>query len=701
MREKAGTLLAVVIGLSLLGFILGDFLGSGGNMAKAQQKYYEIASIDGEKFYYQEFEEKVQNLSEIYKLSGNTTLTEEMMESIRQQVWDKMVDDQILGKQISKIGIGVSPEEVESMVFGNEPHPIVQQLFANPETGMVDRSFLVNFLKTTEYDPQAKAYWLFFEDEIVSTKTNAKLSTLISKGLYVTGRQAEYEMGLNSNSVDFSYIVKSFGTVADSSVTVSRSDIEKYYNSNREEYSQGASRDMEYVEFQVVPSEDDVRETEEGIKSEMEEFATTANPAQFINLSADTRHQELYQKFEDIPEVLADFVSAEELNTVYGPYVEDDTYKIARIIDIDTRPDSVHARHILIAPNAGRSMAQAKEIADSLMRSIEGGASFEALAFSISDDQGSAQLGGDLGWFQEGMMGTPPFNNACFETKKGELVLAETTYGYHIIEILDQSREVKKYHIGIIDRAIEPSSETYQRIYSDASRFAGNNNTYEKFNQAVAEENLNKRIATGVTPDQKELPGLESPRSLVMSLFEAKSNSIILDRSEQAVFELGDKYLVAYCTAVREEGIAPLSEVENDIRYILINDKKAEKIIADMKSATSGLDNINAIASAMNLQIQEATGITFSSFSVPGAGIEPAVVATATNLPEGAVSEPVKGNNGVFILAVNSVTPNSQAQDIELLRNRLLSNYQMRATFESVEAVKEMSEIVDQRYKFY
>jgi peptidyl-prolyl cis-trans isomerase D len=294
-----------------------------------------------------------------------------------------------------------------------------------------------------------------------------------------------------------------------------------------------------------------------------------------------------------------------------------------------------------------------------------------------------------------------PFNNACFENNKGDLVLAETTYGYHIIEILDQGREVKKYHIGIIDRAIEPSSETYQRIYSDASRFAGNNNTYEKFNQAVAEENLNKRIATGVTPDQKELPGLESPRSLVMALFEARSNSIILDRSEQAVFELGDKYLVAYCTEVREEGIAPLSEVENDIRYILINDRKAEKIIADMKSATAGLDNINDIASAMNLQVQEATGITFSSFSVPGAGIEPAVIATATNLPEGAVSEPVKGNNGVFILAVNSVTPNSQAQDMEILRNRLLSNYQMRATFESVEAVKEMSEIVDQRFKFY
>ena len=700
MRERAGTLLAVVIGLALLGFILGDFLGSGGNQMKSQQKYYEIASIDGERFYYQEYEEQIQNLSEIYKLSGNTSLTDEMTESIREQVWEKMVEEQVLGKQIKKLGIGVSAEEVESLVFGNDPHPIVRQLFANPETGMVDRSFLVNFLKTTEYDPQAKAYWLFFEDEIVSTKTNAKLSTLISRGLYVTDMQAQYEMGLNANSVDFSYVVRSFGTVPDSSITVSKAELEKYYTAHKKDYKQEASRDLEYVEFPVVPSENDVKETEEKVVSEIEEFAATDNPVQFINLSADTRHFEFYQKLEDISEPLAEFVAKEDLNSVYGPYVEDETYKLARIIDIDTRPDSVHVRHILIAPNASRTMPQSKVLADSLMKSIRGGASFEVLAFSMSDDQGSAQLGGDLGWFEEGMMITP-FNNVCFENNKGDLVIAETTYGYHIIDILDQSKKIKKYHIGIIDRAIMPSSETYQRVYSDASKFAGNNNTYEKFNQTIASEGLNKRVASNVTAGQKDLPGLETPRTLVMALFETKSNTIILDRSEQAIFELGDKYVVAYCTAVREDGVAPFNDVENEIRYILINEKKSDKLIADMRSATSGMSDMDDIGSALNLPVQEAAGITFSSFSVPGAGIEPAVISTATTLPEGAISAPVKGNNGVFIIAVNSVTPNMQAQDIELLKNRLITNYQMRASYESMEAIKEMSKIKDMRYKFY
>lgn len=700
MRERAGTLLAVVIGISLLGFILGDFLGSGGNRARAQQKYYEIAEIDGEKISYQEFDQRVQNLIEIYKISGNTTITEAMSESLREQIWEQMVEERVLGDQIDYLGIGVSSEEVESMVFGNEPHPIVQQLFANQQTGMVDRSFLVNFLKTTEYDPQAKAYWLFFEDEMVSSKSKSKLNNLIAKGLYVTSRQLEYEKSLNSQNVDFSYVMKSYSSLPDTAVNVTSADIEKYYNSHRNDFKQAASRDIEYVSFDVIASDEDVKQTEESIKSVMEEFATAENPVQFINLNADTRHLEVYRKLEDLPPMIADFAATEDRSTVYGPYVEDETYKIARLLDVEMRPDSVHVRHILIAPNDTRSRVNASAEADSLLNIIKGGNDFATLAMIMSDDQGSAQLGGDLGWFSEGQMLTS-FNNACFENRKGDIVIAETSLGFHVIEILDQSRRVKKYHVGIIDRSIEASSATYQNVYSQASRFAGLNNTYEKFNKSIADDNLNKKVVTDIAPDQKEIAGLESPRYLIMSLYESKPNSIILDRSEQAVFELGNKFIVAYCTGVREEGFAPLKEVESDIRYILLNQKKADRLIADMENKSSEMDNIDDVAYALGLTVQEATGVTFSSFSIPGAGVEPAVISTATSLEEGTVSKPFKGNNGVFIIAVNSVNENTQPQTDDMLRTRLTTNYQMRAVYEAFQSLRDMSEIVDKRYKFY
>lgn len=700
LRDRAGTLLAVVIGISLLGFILGDFLGGGGNRARAQQKYYEIAEIDGDKISYQEFDQRVQNLIEIYKITGTATITEAISESLREQIWEQLVEERVLGDQIRELGIDVSSEEVESLVLGNNPHPIVQQLFTNQQTGMVDRSFLVNFLKTTEYDPQAKAYWLFFEDEMVSTQTKSKLNNLIAKGLYVTGKQIEFEKNLTSQTVDFSYVMKNYASVPDTAVNVTRADIEKYYNSNRKNYKQSATRDIEYVSFDVIASEEDVLLTEKSIISSMEEFAATENPVQFINLTSDNRHLEVYLKLEELPEMLSDFAAKEDLNTVYGPYVEEETYKIARLLDVALRPDSVHVRHILISPNETRTMEGAAAEADSLMKMIKGGADFAALAVMMSDDQGSAQLGGDLGWFTEGQMVTP-FNNACFENKRGDLVIAETSFGYHIIDIIDQSRSVKKYHVGIIEHLIEASSVTYQNIYSEASRFAGLNNTYEKFNKAVADDNLNKKVASDVTPEQKELAGLESPRYLVMSLFESKLNSIILDRSEQAVFELGNKFIVAYCSGIREEGFASVDDVESDIRYILLNQKKADMLIADISSKTGGMTNIEDVSSSLDLAVQEATAISFSSFSIPVAGIEPAVISTATSMKVGELSKPVRGNNGVFVLAVNNVNDNPAVQTDELLKSRLTTNYQMRAVYEAFQSFRDMSEIVDKRYKFY
>lgn len=700
LRDRAGVLLAVVIGVSLLFFILGDFLGGGRGQTRKMKDYYEIAEIGGHSVSYQEYDERLQNLAEIYKLSGTSNITEAMSESMREDIWNKMIMEEILGEEFNNIGLGVSSDEVESMVLGDVPHPVVQQLFANRETGVLDKSFLVNFLKSTEFDPQARAYWLYFENLIVDEKTNTKFNNLVAKGLYITSKQAEFEKNITSSTVDFSYIMKLYSTVPDSSVTTTRADLEKYYNQHREDYRQEARRSMEYVEFEVVPSEEDVMTTEQGITDLTNEFRETDNPVQFINLSSDTRHFDVFLPAEDIPEMIRDFVLEENTEEVYGPYLENETYKIARLIAVENRPDSVHVRHILISPNAYRDDEAAQYEADSLLQLIRSGESFESLATEYSDDQGSAQLGGDLGWFEEGQMVTS-FNNACFEGNKGDIEIVESDFGYHIVEILDQSSKSRKYHVGIVERAIEPSSATYQTKYAEASRFAGTNNTYQKFNQAIADEGLNKKLATEIAPEQKTLPGLESPRVLIMALFETDENSILLDRSEQAVFEIGDKFIVAYCTDVKEEGYAKLEDVESDVRFAVLKEKKAEMIINDMKAETESLNNIEDIASALELRVNEATNISFNSYSIPGAGVEPAIIAAAASASEGFLSGPLKGSNGIFVISVNNVNIDEQGQDTDLIRNMLASTYEARASFEVFEALKEESDIVDKRYKFY
>lgn len=699
LREKAGILVAGVIGLSLFLFVVSDFFGRGRGQRMKQKKYYEIGQISGEYLSYQDFEQKYQNLIEIYKLSGRTKIDEATSESLREQIWQQMIREKILDPQYKKLGIGVSTEEVDELVLGNNPHQIVRQLFTDQQTGSFNKSLLVNFLKQTEVDPTAKKYWLFFENEIVNDRTNAKYNNLVAKGLYVTSKQAEYEKNLNSNTVDFSYTLKNYASIADSSVKITEPDIQAYYAKHKESYKRTATRSIEYITFDVIPSEDDQKVTEQWINKTKEDLATATDPLQFINMSADSRHVGLYLTINNVPANLRDFVKKEDTKATFGPYIEDGSYKIARLLDVADRPDSVHVRHILLSPNNKRSLDAARREADSLVKLIKSGTSFTALAQSNSDDKGTSQIGGDLGWFQEGRM-VVPFNEACFTGKKGDIKIAETNFGIHIIEILGESKTSRKYNIGIIDRKILPGNQTVQRVYSEASQFAGTNNTYEKFNKAIAEKGLNKRVANDIAPQQKTLPGLNNPRSLIIALFQTEPDKIILDNNQQAVFELGDKYVVGYCTKKQDDGIAPVKDVENDIRFALTKDKKADLISEEFRKNETGGKTIDDIARTMGLTVQEATQINFRSYTVPGAGAEPALVAAATVAKQGEVAGPVKGTNGVYLLTVNKIT-SSQGEDIKALKSRLSSTFQMRGTYEAYEALRKAANIVDKRYKFY
>jgi len=441
LREKAGPLVAIVIGLSLFLFIVSDFFGNNNAQRRKADKYYQLALVDGETVTYQEFEGKVQDLEEIYKMSGSNEVTEEMMQSIREQVWQQILSEKLMGKTYKKIGLGVSPDEVEMLVFGDNPHPIVRQLFTDPSTGAFNESYLVNFLKATETDEATKNYWLFFEDQIINDRLNTKLVNLMSKGLYVTGLQSKYEASLTSNTVSFSYMSRNYAAIPDSAVKVSSEEIRSYYDKHKENFKRTAQRDMEYMVFDIAPSEADMKEAETWATQEKEHFTAATDIVQFINLTADTRYTGFYRTLSELPESLRELASSGNRSLVTGPYLEEGSYKLARIVDIADRPDSVRAAHILLSPNTGRNMTEARKEADSLIALVKSGVDFNMLAMTNSDDQGSAQIGGDLGWFREGMM-IIPFNNACFSGKKGDLVTVETTYGLHIIKILDQSRIV-------------------------------------------------------------------------------------------------------------------------------------------------------------------------------------------------------------------------------------------------------------------
>jgi peptidyl-prolyl cis-trans isomerase D len=696
LRNRAGTLVAVVIGLALLAFILGDLFGSGGSLFTRNQ--FEIAEISGKSIPFQVYQERVDHISELNKISRRVNaLDEQTSENIREEVWNQLVQENLLEPKYRNLGISISPSELFDMVQGRNLHPIIRQEFGNPQTGEVDLQMVDQFLRNLDADPSGfqRAIWLYLEDIIIRDRKFTKYNNLIVKGLYVTSFQAETSGQERAKRVDFNFIVDRYTSVNDSLISVSSSEISSYYKSNRRNYKQEASRDVEYVVFPILPSSDDFKLAEEWINSIKRDFIAATDPIQFTNLNSDTPFNDKYLKQG---ELLNEELNQWAFNAKVGDYTEPifdgESYLIGRIVGIDFMPDSVKARHILIATNVQSQIEYdvAKAKADSLLQVAKRGGTFARLATEFSDDPGSAMQGGDLGWFPEGVM-VKPFNDACFNGKKGDIVLVESQFGFHIIEILDRGNLSKKVQVAILVRNVIPSTRTYQNIYQKASEFAGINTTNEKFNAAVQEQKLSKRLASNLKELDRRVAGLENPREMIRWAYREKVNAV------SPVFEFGDNFVVATLKAVREEGFAPQAQVEQDIRAELEKQKKADFLKSKFSSGIANTNSFDELANNLQLQVQTANRISFSSFSLPAVGFEPAVISASVLANEGEIVGPIVGNTGVFALAVNATNVEEFDQSVET--RRLLNLYQSRSMREAYEAIKENAKIVDKRSKFY
>lgn len=407
LRTRAGVFLAVVIGIALFSFILGDFV----NPSKSifNQSQHELANIDGKSIPYQLYQAKVDETTEIRKmLSGDNSIDEQASEGIREQVWQQIVRENVMEDQYNDLGIAVHSDELFDMVQGRNIHPMVQQLFGNPQTGAVDKALIVQFLKRMDEDPSGrqKAAWLYIENEIKTDRLFTKYSNLIRKGLYATTLETRRSIENRTNKVDFNYVVAPYASISDSTVKYSNSDLEKYYESHKQDYEQKASRDIEYVIFPVRPSEEDIKLAEEWISKLKDEFRDAADPKQYVTLNSDTPYDSRNYNNGQLPAEYNNWAFVAKVGEMTGPIFDGNSYKLVRLAEINNLSDSVKARHILITPleRTKEAAEKAKKTADSLLSVIRRGGDFASLAREYSKDPGSANKGGDLGWFKEGSM---------------------------------------------------------------------------------------------------------------------------------------------------------------------------------------------------------------------------------------------------------------------------------------------------------
>ncbi len=701
IRNRAGLLVAIVIGMALLAFILGDLFSQGGAALRGDR--FEIAEIDGKSVSYKSFRNEVENLVKVNKFSQRkSSLDPETRERIREQVWQTLTREYVMEDEYDELGLGVGQDELWDMVQGENIHPLIKRIFTNPETGQVNTLQIIRFLKQRQQDPSLENYWLYLEDQMIKERKFSKFNNLISQSIYIPSQKAKQLASLNSTNVDFNFIVERFSSISDSMVSIDKKDLKDYYQKHEASYKQSASRDIEYVSFDIEPTEEDYTIVKNELENLKSEFLETKNNAEFVNLNSDISFEDDYKKKEELSDSIADFIFNAEEGGIYGPYLENEYYKFAKLVDTKQLPDSVKARHILIQPDRrSRNVQQARNKADSLMNLIKNGADFAELARKHSADKKSATEGGSVGWFKEGEM-VEAFSDTCFFSEIGEVKLVTSPQtGFHIVEVTGKGRKVKKAQVAILARKVDPSSETYNNIYNKASRFAGKHRTYDEFIEGINEEDLTKKVANNIQRNAKQIAGLENARKLIRSAFETKEKEIIKSKEDnQPIFEIKDQFVIAFVTEARKDGIAPFDEVKEDIKVKVKENKKAEKLAEKMKNAASQKGSLDAVASELGLQLQTASNITYSSFNIRGAGAEPKLVGAALAMDPNKISAPVKGENGVYLIEVTNRQENNNISP-DMIKQREIQGLTRTATYEVYNALKEAAKIQDKRYKFY
>lgn len=704
IRQRAWLLVGVVF-VSLALFILGDLFTS--NQSFLTGSGTTVAEIAGKKIKIQDFEERLAVMENNYKINNNKeTIDQATSEQLRDQAWQQLLNEEIMGKQQKKAGISVSPEELFDMVQGKNPHPQIKEAFKDPKTGQFNSANVIDFLKhMDERDPSGKArsQWLAFESAIRDERIGQKYNELVKQGIYATTEEAKRDYDFKNRQANIKYIVIPYASIPDSTIKPTDSELKANYKANQNKYKQEASRKIEYVTFEVVPSAEDRRQAEDYIVKLVEPFKAATDDSAFVNLNADSDADFTYHKKGTLSPILDSVMFTSPVGTVIGTYEENGFFKVAKLIAAKDIPDSIKVSHALVAyqgaerapATATRTKEEAKTRADSLFKLAEKDVlKFIEIAKTASDDAVSAEKEGDLGWINMSSPMDEQFKEGAFATPAGNVTLVESKFGFHIIKTFEVGKTEKQVRVAIVDRKIEPGTKTYQGFFQRANEFAGKNNTAAAFDSAVAKQGLNKRVAENLTENERNIAGLESARELVRWAYKAKKDEV------SKAFEFGNKFVVAKLVEIKEKGIAPFEQVKDQVQTEVIRDLKGKQFIEKINTNMTGVTDINALAPKSGQTVMTASNITFASPYIQNVGMEANLVGTIFTLKQGQMSKPVKGESGVFVVVVDNFVDPTPTKDFTQNKKQLMQQYGARS-YEVFNALKEKANIVDNRGKFY
>jgi peptidyl-prolyl cis-trans isomerase D len=702
LRNKMGTWVVVFVFVAIACFIVGDLFSNNSFLFNSN----DVGKIAGHTVSLEEFQAAAKEREASFIMNTGRQPSDRDMNTIRQQAWEILILRYAIQGQIDKVGVEVTGEEQQDMIWGKNVDENIKQAFADPSTGEFQKDRLLSYLaelKSPPADPQMenmwreqRTRWELFQKDLTPGRLRVKYENLLVKTAYVTKAEAEREYHAQTDVAEVKYLYVPYYTVGDS-VQITDADYEEYYNEKKEKFKTEETRDLSYVSFAITASASDTVEIRTELEKIAEDFKKTDDDSTFAVSNSDAQNAFGTYNVGSLP----DFIKSEDLQkgNVIGPFVDGASFKVVKVSDItkDT-VYSARASHILIKWENETEVAKkaAKEKARGILKDIKGGADFAAKAREFGTD-GTATRGGDLGWFSTGRM-VKPFETAVFgATKPGVLNdVVETDFGYHIIKVTNV-KDNTAYKVAVVERNIVPSDATTNVAYRKAETFAADLEGVEDFKTRAAKENLTVLDAKNLGAGDRRINTLGDAREVIRWAFNEGEVGKVSN-----VFDLQDEYVVAIVTAETEKGYKSLANIKEQIAVDVRKRVQGKQIIEKLKGKTGTLEEIAQAYGPSDANVYTSSSLKLSTNSLPTAGFDPKAIGLAFALDNGKRSEPYAGENGVFIIEVQNKTVAPEITDVSTFKATLdQQNAGGRTSFNITEAIKDDASIEDKRYKFF
>ena len=645
-RDKAGLAVSIIIALALLSFIIDPgTLESAFNMMSSKNN---VGEINGKAVSYTDFQQDVDRFTVVNEMvTGNSAQSDQQQQQIRNAAWQSLVDKYLFTKKAADAGIKVGEEELKELLAGDMVSPVISQ---NPvfqdENGNFSKTALQNIINAVQTDQtgRLKTYWDYIQNTVFTQQFYAKYGSLFSASNFQNPLMLKRAIADNNNTANVDFVLVPSVFTQDSTITVSDEEVQKYYNDHKSLYRQNASRDMEYVVFEVTPSAADIEATKEAMNSIYDEFSTTEAVKTFLARNSEKPLSEYWYRAGELNTIntdLNEFVFSNASGT--SPIVSDNenVFYAGRIMATAQVPDSIYVRHILFAAT------DSQEKIDSVMNVLQKGESFANVATSVSADTQSAADGGqgNIGWLTQSYM-IPGFEPAL-TAQVGKPFVLKTQYGTHIVEVTKRTAPVTKKQVAILQKSSLSSNETFNDYYSQASKFAKlAAGDYKNYKAAVDTLGVYSHPMTAVQESNDTYGSINQAREVTRWIFDNKVGKV-----SDIITVNNNYFFIATVTGIHKDGLATLDETKDVIRQQLFAQKAAEKAAADVAEQIKGMDDLQEIADKLNTSVSSDVDVRFASLN--GQGLDPKFIGAVSVAPEGKICGPVAGMIGTYVFKVN------------------------------------------------